>query len=245
MYGCPSCKSYIGRERDSRAKIIVPIRCKRWTCKYCRSLNLKLLIQRIKSGKPNKFITLTCQPDPSGNPGLTHHSHRRAIRRLVQMLRRKYGSFEYVCITELHQSGQPHYHLLARSKFIPQSELSRLWQACTGSRVVDIRKIANDRVAACYVAKYVTKNFGPNRPAWLKRIVQFSRGFARLKHTKLPKWWEWELSAEHPEAVVEPLEKAGYEVTPWGQFLIVTFPEDRDARSVIEEIQCERVLNTS
>jgi hypothetical protein len=52
----------------------------------------------------------------------------------------------------------PHLHILCEGDFIPAQQLSEAWLAATGdSHIVDVRRITNDRQAAAYVTKYVTK----------------------------------------------------------------------------------------
>jgi hypothetical protein len=52
----------------------------------------------------------------------------------------------------------PHLHVLVTGSYFPQGDLSRLWLKATGdSHVVDIRAVANLRLAAGYVAKYAAK----------------------------------------------------------------------------------------
>ena len=77
-------------------------------------------------------------------------------------------------MTELHKSGYPHYHLLVRSSFIPQKELSGKWAELTGSPIVDVRKILDNFSSFRYLVKYLTKL---HKIEWTDRHVSYSRNF--------------------------------------------------------------------
>lgn len=207
---CPSVKTLIGYNAEKAHGFLVPIRCKRWTCAYCRRINLRILLDRIKRGRPQKFITLTAKHEEGETPEASYVKHRKAVRRLAERIRRTYGKFEYCCITELHKSGFPHWHIVCRCPFVPQQWLSRQWENLTGSKIVDIRRIADPRHAATYVAKYVTKTAGKDRPPWLKRITQFSAGYAAKKKWIKPPGYEWSLDAMPFSAAIEKLEARCY-----------------------------------
>lgn len=61
---------------------------------------------------------------------------------------------------ELHRSGYPHLHVVARSPFIPQKWLSERWSQLGIGSIVDIRKIFKHETAARYIAKYLGKATG-------------------------------------------------------------------------------------
>lgn len=68
--------------------------------------------------------------------------------------------------TELHHRPEQrrwhvHLHVLVRGIWIPQRELSQVWESCTnGSSIVDIRYVRSADAAAGYVCKYVSKPGG-------------------------------------------------------------------------------------
>jgi hypothetical protein len=173
-------------------------------------VNLKVLLERIGRGRPTKFITLTARPNPGETAEAVNARHRPAIRRLVETLRRTKGEFEYCCVTELHRSGYPHWHLVVRCGFIPQSELSRLWEHLTGSFKVDIRAIKNAKHCANYVAKYVTKTTGTNKPPWLQRVIGFSRHFAEKRKSNRPPGYTWHLLRTPLSACFDRLDARGF-----------------------------------
>lgn len=99
----------------------------------------------------------------------------------------------------------PHLHIVAEGGFIQQNELSAAWLEITGdSRIVDIRALKNERDAAHYVAKYISK--GTNNEVWynegateewiaatqgLRTATTFGkwRGFKLLQKPKTESGW--------------------------------------------------------
>jgi hypothetical protein len=56
------------------------------------------------------------------------------------------------------QQWHPHLHVITAGDYIPQAQLSNAWaKATSGSRIVDVRKLADNRRAAQYLSEYVTK----------------------------------------------------------------------------------------
>lgn len=211
---CQSVKTLLGSHSSGHCWHVVPIRCKRWTCKPCAQKNLKSLIDRIKRGRPDKLLTLTAGPHLLESESECYNRHRPLIRRLVQWIRRNYGSFEYAAICERHRSGFPHWHLVCRCRYIPQRELSEQWCKLTGSKIVDIRKIKNARHAACYVAKYVSKNVGHQRPLWMKRVVGFSKHFAPRRIFLKPDGFTYQLRLDQPDSYLRSKAEDGLIVVP-------------------------------
>jgi len=85
---------------------------------------------------------------------------KKAFAKLVQKIRYKTGSFEYLLVFELTKAGTPHIHMLSRGGFIPQAWLSDQWKKLTGSFVVDIRRIKKKKDVARYITKYLGKAIG-------------------------------------------------------------------------------------
>lgn len=115
------------------------------------------LYQRIMSGlelafamKNNvRFLTLTSQDHDSPQ----FHTD---FRRLVKRLRYHYNRFDYICVKEFTKRGYPHYHILYRGCYIPQSVVSSIWNEIHGSPIVDIRFVRSKKSEiACYLAKYL------------------------------------------------------------------------------------------
>lgn len=95
---------------------------------------------------------------------------------LCKLVRTERGECEYLRVTELHESGWPHYHALLRSSYIPQRRLSDIWGKLTGAPVVWIAKIDKSFSTFRYLVKYLTKL---HRIEWTDRHVSYSRHFFR------------------------------------------------------------------
>lgn len=196
---CPYTKSLIGRDIENLSIIVLPIRCKRWTCPYCRVPNEILLKEKVVSGGPNKMLTLTVRPDPGETPGQTFKRVRRAIPRLYQECRRYCGRWEAATFMERHRSGYPHWHALIRSNYVPQKFIADEWRRLTGSWIVDIRRINDDAVARRYVTKYVTKQFQQWHSLKLGHVVSFTRHYSMLPKKEVQKSpLLWTMSKQEP-----------------------------------------------
>lgn len=161
---CPYATATTARNQTTLNAYLLSIGCRRWDCTQCAALRKAHLVRRIVAARPNRFITLTCRHD--GTPEQRLHEIKRGLTRLTAELRKQH-EFEYARMLEQCQDGFPHFHLLARSPFIPQPELKKLWARFTTATIVDIRKAYG--ASASYVAKYITKardkdgNFGRQR----------------------------------------------------------------------------------
>jgi hypothetical protein len=128
----------------------------------------------VREAEPNKLITLTVNPSRWTDPRAAYDGTRRKISDLSKLLRKKYGEFEYFRILEVTKKGWPHYHLITRSSFIPQAELSTLWKGLTGAPIVDVRQIKKVGDVYWYVVKYLAKQaYIP----WTDRRATWSRSF--------------------------------------------------------------------
>ena len=177
-----------GYDLKTRTGKIIPLTCKQWACPRCAKAKRRQWVQIVRSGKPERMITLTAPPQNFSSPGDAIRTLNKVWSRFVTRVRRKYKSFEFVRVWELHESGYPHLHVLQRGTFIPQKWLSATWNACGGGQVCDIRRVHNDKAAAAYITKYLGKGFArlatdfPNL-----RLVNKSRAWEREKpqQTKL------------------------------------------------------------
>jgi hypothetical protein len=212
---CPSAKTLLGYDPVGHRHRLVPLRCKRWRCDFCRKKNVYHLQQRALKGKPQRFATLTTRCQYGETPQAAHDRCRPQIARLVTLARKRYGPIEYVAFLERTKAGWPHWHLLIRGAFIPQHWLSATWKALTGAFIVDIRRINNPKHAAAYVAKYVTKTAKEDPEQRLGRIVSFSRHYLPPKSPNPFSPWIWEiLPAEHYSDVRQRLTQT-MEETPF------------------------------
>jgi hypothetical protein len=154
----------------------VTLKCRCWRCEQCAEERRCQLIKRIVSGQPDTFITLTWRAGNGATPLEARRVMAWAWNQAVRRIKRRYGiaSLPFVCVTEAHLSGFPHFHILARCKWIDQSWLSQVWEELTGAFRVDIRRIQDRGRAVAYCAKYLGK--APSQFGTMKRYY-FSRDY--------------------------------------------------------------------
>lgn len=81
----------------------------------------------------------------------------KAWAKLRAWLLKRYGRFEFLCVLEVQKSGRPHLHVLVSGiPYIPQSDLSEIWQKYGGGYVW-IKAINSNVNALWYALKYVNK----------------------------------------------------------------------------------------
>ena len=137
-----------------------------------RGRGYQRIMSGLRLGGNLRLITLTT----SEESWAAGKNIQRSFRALVMRLRRRSMCTGYVRVIEFTKAGLPHYHVIMRGRYIPQSYLSRLWQAIHLSRVVDVRAIRRKGSAASYLAKYLGKD-PRSRYSWSWDWVW--RGFAR------------------------------------------------------------------
>ena len=137
-----------------------PLKCKRWSCLVCNPLRQARLKREAHRGKPNTFITLTVCPSEHTTPEARARDLVSAWRKVRRRAKRGWGNkkIPFIAIFEETQKGEPHLHILARTKWIPQNWLSEEMQREIGAPVVDIKRINSVKAASRYVCKYVGKN---------------------------------------------------------------------------------------
>ena len=153
---------------------LIRVVCKTWACPYCGPIKRASLAVRVKLAKPNRFVTLTAAPDQTETPREVFDRTRRQISELAKVYRREGKEFEFLRVLEVHQSGFPHYHLIVRSPWLDQKELSHRWCSLTQSYIVDVRKLSNDDKGVNYVMKYLGKQ---ESNAFTNRRVSWTRNF--------------------------------------------------------------------
>jgi len=132
-------------------------------------MNLLEEIDRIVEDRPelSRLLTLTVDPSRFPDPELAHREIGEAWNRLKAALRDEYGRFSYIWVREEQENGYPHLHTLV-SRFLPQSEVARLWAGTGMGEIVDIRQV-EARKAGNYVAKYLAKDAMVNMPSGVHR----------------------------------------------------------------------------
>jgi len=202
---CPSVRAMLGTNPTDGTAIILAIRCRRWTCPYCRTPNEILLKEKVLAGKPSKMLTLTCRPNRGETPVQTRERARPFVSRLYQDLRRRFGGFEAATFMELHRSGYPHWHALVRSPYIPVEYVRSFWTEAVNSPIVDIRKIQDTDVARRYVTKYVVKQLGLLGGKRIGRVVAFTRKYDLSPKPPRNPQIQWSYHREHPLILADRL----------------------------------------
>lgn len=157
MNTCPKARTIEGWSTRLNAWVIIANCCKQWGCPICGRQKIQHYARLVADAQANRLITLTVNPARYDSPRAAYDHTRRRIPILSARLRRTYGEFEFFRILEVTKKGWPHYHLIARSPYIPQTELSQLWNELTGAPIVDVRKLDRRTNAYWYVTKYLAK----------------------------------------------------------------------------------------
>lgn len=171
---CPWATSMLGYNEDEDYTYLVQIRCKRWGCRVCGERKAKSLSMRVAEAKPNRFMTLTVNPNVEYSPRDAFETNARKIPRLLKKLRQQFGPIEYFRVLEVTKKGWPHWHFLLRSGFIKQRTLSDVWCSLTGAKIVDIRAVQKSFAAYKYCVKYLAKQ---TYVPWTNRRTSWSKNF--------------------------------------------------------------------
>lgn len=137
----------------------IRLRCKSWNCSDCCKIRRKNLIAEAMRGKPQRFITLTVNPNWYDSP----EERARRLVKAWRLVRRRYlalrpsHKLEFLAVFELTKKGEPHLHIIARGTFIAQKWLSAQMNAEMGAPVVDVRAVKGAGEVAKYVSKYISK----------------------------------------------------------------------------------------
>lgn len=147
------------------------LKCRSWGCEHCAPDRRNQLMAMAAGGLPERFLTLTINPDEGADPADRLAILANSWRLIVKRLRRLHPGkvIEFLAVVEETKAGEPHLHILLRSPYIPQGLLSGWMKELANSPIVDIRRIKNAREVVRYVAKYITKapaQFGSRKRYW-------------------------------------------------------------------------------
>lgn len=194
---------------------LVAVGCKSRFCDCCApSMGIKLkerLIPALSSFESPMMLTLTVDPKlfPSGEGAYRHVRKVRAISGLVRELYRKgfLNSKRFFYVLEFQPiSGNPHWHLVVDSAYVPFESLKTAWnryipegvgperlRVGLGSVKLSPSKFQNGEAAAHYVAKYIIKKPEGGWPSWVlifrgtMRRYGVSRGFWSVTEKPKPR----------------------------------------------------------
>jgi len=196
---CPWAKTIVAIDPETDSLVCCPVTCKRWGCPYCAARKIRKLAFLTNGAAPNRWIRLGVDPALYSGPREAWEKTSQQVPECCRLLRKmRTCEIEYLRVTELHQSGFPHYHALLRSGFIPQKQLSDTWARLTGAPVVWISKIDSTFSSFRYLVKYLTKL---HKIEWTDRHVSYSKQFFREEDKEKLAFPEREIttrSDEHP-----------------------------------------------
>ena len=171
---CPYAQTFTAYSYQLHTDVLCVLSCRRWSCSVCSQAKIRQLAHGVRRAEPNRLLTLTVDPALYADPKAAWEATRRSVPLLVRKLRTKFGSIEYLRVTEVTKAGWPHYHLLVRSGFLPHAVVKQIWRDLTGARIVDLRQVKRSFEAYTYLVKYLSKL---HRLDWTERHVSVSRSF--------------------------------------------------------------------
>lgn len=171
---CPWAQSLTGLDSAAGEALLIGLPCKRWGCPLCARQKIRVLAAKTMLASPNRLLTLTIDPKKYNAPRDAFEHTAPLVSELIRLLRKRFGEVEYLRVTEVTKAGWPHYHLLLRSKYIPQPVVKAAWSALTGAVIVDLRQVQKSFSAFTYLVKYLTKL---HKLEWTERHVSYSRAF--------------------------------------------------------------------
>lgn len=187
-------------------------------------MRAKNLWHKAFNGAPDMFLTLTMAPDDQRTPEEQAEVFVEAWRALRQFLCRRLDrkSLTFLAVFEAHESGQPHLHVLLRSKYIDRRLILEWWQSRTGSYIVDIRRVHNPRQRASYVSKYVAKRpmqFGSCKRYWCSQDWDPPKKEAPYTEGDEFNWWE--SVTTNPISIMRMAMADGARVTWRGDMMVI------------------------
>jgi len=146
------------------------------------------------AGLPNRFMTLTVNPEEGAGPDERRGMLADALKLLVKRLRGRpqWRDLQYFTVVEATEAGEPHLHVLLRSAFIPQAFVSDVMRELLNAPIVDIRRVRGVRQAVRYIAKYVAKapaRFGTFKRYWMSRGYELEPDDEPERHPSAGPGW--------------------------------------------------------
>lgn len=212
---------------DGPARIVASQLCRAWTCPDCAPNRQKRLIAEAHAGSPNTFLTLTSRR----REGLTANQAALQITRAWRLIRlrlmrqRRLKKLPFLAVMEATRNGWPHLHILLRSIWIDQKQLSAWMDELAESPIVDIRRIDNKGKVAAYVAKYVSKcahKFGSAKRYYKSRDYDLRDPDELARFLK--KQPGWEPSTVHPYRLERQFRELGWLIERQSKFRFVATP---------------------
>lgn len=212
-------------KHECNRRTVMPLACRSWGCPECSEKRKAQLVMMAKNGKPNTFITLTVNPAHFASPQARARQLAASWRIIVKRLKRlhKIKRLPYLAVFERTKKGEPHLHLLVRSKWIDQKWLSAQMDEQMGAPIVDIRRVQSLKKAARYVAKYIGKD--PHRFATCKRYWRtqdWERWRADKEEEDEGEPYAWSVLMQSMRLVIEDLQRDGWHIVKEGREVVLS-----------------------
>ena len=180
---CSGCKRAIVGPRRCECRVCPDCARKYAACVRSRQQELFKTIRITKTHR-FAFLTLTKKTyrgyRPTSKQARTVHKHVRKLLNTLWPKRSGCGAFS---VLEVGKDWNLHVHILLYGHYVPQSQISSLWEELTGdSKIVDIRTVRKTRTALNYLLKYVTKPPNSEDPKETAYYVDLLIGLRRI-HT--------------------------------------------------------------
>jgi hypothetical protein len=241
------CREHLVSATTGDETHFFPVQCKCWSCANCAPWLREKLANRIVSGKPTAFLTLTYRERSEG----TKDEHARELVDAWAIVRKRINRWlapavlEFAAVMEKQKNGEPHIHLALSGQFIPQRLLSKWMHELIDSHRVWIKEITDPIDAAGYLTKYMTKD--PNRFKGCKRFW-FSRGYEPEKVDDEETRQQPDSSERWQHATFADIKEAalilGFDVTSTSSAkLTVRTSDTKKIRRYLERLAAPRALS--
>lgn len=207
MSACPNVKMVFDLlDYESEERRFIPARCKKWSCAHCSKVNSRNLGRLLHEAMDDylseyrenpgrmrytcKLVTLTV---PGGDYRSCHSLDdaakgiKKALKALIEFLRREVGLEEYFWVCEEQSGGWPHIHLVVIGRGISGKWIMRMindkW-ACLGMGRSEVKLVRSVGGLTNYLAKYLSK---PDGKGFIRsqRVFSMSKKFrSRVKEKK-------------------------------------------------------------
>lgn len=175
LYAC-GARTWAGVHPQNGTWLLGKVNCKKWTCPTCgpkkKRQFRKGVFQFARLNKADKFLTLTLDPEKVEAADSLEYI-KKIWSKFRIYLDRKVGKLKWVSVVEFQKNGYAHLHIIL-DKGLSQRWVSETWDKLGGGKIVDIRKVQEDRIGA-YLAKYLSKGFAEEL---------FKKGMRRFSSTK-------------------------------------------------------------
>jgi len=218
------CREWTLVKDGALKKAAKPLLCRSWSCEHCRPLRRNQLMALAASGDATRFVTVTVNPRSYSSPEERCRKLAWAWRTFIMQLRRRYpkDTFEYLAVVEETKQGEPHLHILMRSRYVPHALISKAMRLLIDAPVVHIRKVTSQRNAIGYVAKYITKapkQFGNAKRYWNSQHYELDRPIPLSKVNPFLKTWQ--VDRRHILQIIDQWHHEGYACRADGSDTIV------------------------